>query len=81
MPIALRPRSNSCAISSRYGSLALAVRWPSVAGATPEGKKPVITEVVGFELPEPVNTKVAAFARDFSPQLPGERITIPDDLR
>jgi hypothetical protein len=25
-----------------------------------------------------VVTKVAAFARDFSPQLPGDRIAIPD---
>jgi hypothetical protein len=46
----------------------LAERWLPCAEAAPEGKKPVITEV-------------AAFARDFSPQLPGDRITIPDDLR
>jgi hypothetical protein len=44
-------------------------------------QEPVITSMAGFELPEPVITKVAAFARDFSPQLPGERITIPEDLR
>jgi hypothetical protein len=47
----------------------------------------VITEVAGFELlagfelSEPVVTKVAGFGRDFGPQLPGERTTIPDDLR
>jgi hypothetical protein len=29
----------------------------------------------------PVITKVAAFASDFSPLLPTEQITIPDDLR
>jgi hypothetical protein len=93
MPIAFRPRSNSSAISSRYGSLVLAERWLPCAEAAPEGKKPVITEVAafgllagggppepvvtsmaGFELSEPVITKVAAFARDFSPQLPGDRM-------
>jgi hypothetical protein len=74
------------------------VRWLSTAEAVSEGKKPVITEVAGFELsagsPEPVVpstaglgpsdpviTKVAGFGRDFGPQLPGERTTIPDDLR
>ncbi len=43
--------------------------------------EPVVTSMAGFELSEPVITKVAGFARDFGPQLPGERTTIPDDLR
>ncbi len=49
--------------------------------------EPVVTSMAAFvSLPgsapsEPVVTKVAAFASDFSPQLPGERTTIPDDLR
>jgi hypothetical protein len=37
--------------------------------------------LAGFELSEPVVTEVAAFERDFSPQLPGERTPIPADLR
>ena len=63
------------------------MRRPSCARSALEGKKPVITEVAGFELlagfelSEPVVTKVAGFGRDFGPQLPGERTTIPDDLR
>jgi hypothetical protein len=39
--------------------------------------------VAGFESgrSESVVTKVAAFAREFSPQLPGVRITIPADRK
>jgi hypothetical protein len=38
---------------------------------------PVVTSMAVFAPDEPVVTKVAAFARDFSPQLPGNRIVTP----
>src|SRR5271168_1335218 len=41
----------------------------------------VVTKVAGFEPSESVVTEVAAFARDFWPQLPGERTTIPAERR
>jgi hypothetical protein len=37
-----------------------------------------VTSMAGFETGGSVVTKVAAFARDLSPQLPGARIVIPD---
>jgi hypothetical protein len=46
-----------------------------------EPKKPVITSMAGFELPEPVVTEVAAFAGGLRPQPPGERNAIPTDLK
>jgi hypothetical protein len=71
---------------------------PPAPDPPPEGKEPVITEVVAFELSagspepvvtsmagfepsEPVITKVSGFGWDFGPQRPGERTTIPADLR
>jgi len=44
-------------------------------------QEPVVTSMAGFKPSEPVITKVAGFGRDFGPQLPGERTTIPADLR
>ena len=87
LPIALRPRDSSNSINSRYASRAPDRRLPISSGNLTSGKKPAITSFADFELSagveqkKPVITEVAAFARDFGPQLPGERTTIPANLR
>jgi hypothetical protein len=57
-------------ISSRYGSQALTEPCADPANAVFPSKKPVITQLAGFELSEPVVTKVAAFDGPLRPQPP-----------
>ena len=84
VPIALRHRDSSSSIISRYGSLAPAVRLPSCADGVPEGKKPVVTSMAGFELrtglepKKPVVTSMAGFAGEPCLQPPGVRNAIPE---
>ena len=52
-----------------------------VAGFESAPSESVVTLMAGFELVESVVTKVAAFASEFWPQLPCLRTTIPAALR
>ena len=66
-------------ISSRYGSLLLAVRLSFVSGCIAGCKKPEVTYMAGFESslgcgpPEPVVTSMAGFGGALWPLPPGAR--------
>jgi hypothetical protein len=57
--------------------------WLTGSGGVPEGKKPVVTSMAGFELraglepKKPVVTSMAGFAGQPCPQPPGLRNAIP----